>query len=632
MIKILDEVMNELPENAEISEAVFEGANIVLYTKNKEFFLDNKGIIKKIVDNIKKRIELRPDPSLTLDQDKTKDIIKKLIPDEAGIKEIIFDPQRSRVIIEAEKPGLAISKSGELLRDLKRETLWVPLVRRTPAIKSPLIQNIRQVLYENNDYRRKFLNQVGKRIYSGWIRGKKEGWIRITCLGAAREVGRSCFLLQTSESRILLDCGVNVAAPQDSAYPLLDSPDFKIDELDAVIISHPHLDHIGFLPFLFKYGYKGPIYCTSPTRDIGALLCLDYINIANKEAKDSLYGGSDVKEFVKHTICLEYGEVSDITPDVRLTFYNAGHNLGSSLAHLHIGNGAHNLLYTGDYNYENTNLLAAAHTKFLRMETLITESTYGGRGDITPSRRECEELLLNIINETIKKKGKILMPVLGVGRSQEIMLIIEKAMKENKIPDVPVYIQGMVWDVTAIHTAYPDYFNKRVKRNIFQKDENPFLSEIFKKVASKKEMDEVIEKGKSCIVMATSGMLTGGPSLEYFKAFAENKNNSLVLTCYQGSGSLGRRLSDGERDISFVENGKQEITKVKMGVTVIHGFSGHSNYKQLMNYMYNVEPKPKRVIVVHGEHNKCIELASSIHQALRVETTAPRNLDSIRLK
>ena len=156
----------------------------------------------------------------------------------------------------------------------------------------------------------------------------------------------------------------------------------------------------------------------------------------------------------------------------------------------------------------------------------------------------------------------------------------------------------MVWDVTAIHTAYPDYFNRSVKRVIFQHDENPFLSDIFKQVAGRKDMGGIIEKGESCIIIATSGMLTGGPSLEYFKALAENPNNSLVLTCYQGVGSLGRRLEEGEREIIFVENGKQEMTKVQIGVTVIHGFSGHSNYKQLINYIHNVEPKPKKTRLI----------------------------------
>src|SRR3989344_1753267 len=351
-----------------------------------------------------------------------------------------------------------------ILKEIRKKTLWVPFVRRTPAIRSKLIESIRQVLYENNDFRRKFLNDVGKRIYSGWIRGKKDEWVRITFLGGAREVGRSCMLLQTPESRILIDCGINVAASDENAFPKLDSPDFKIDELDAVIISHAHLDHLGFLPYLFKYGYKGPVYCTSPTRDVGALLCLDYVGIAQKEARNHVYSSTDIKEFVKHTICLDYEEVTDITPDVRLTFYNAGHNIGSSLIHLHIGNGLHNLLITGDVNYELSNLLAPAATRFPRLETVVIESTYGSKDDIIPSRGESEAYLIKIINETFARGGKVLMPTLGVGRSQELMIVLERAMREGIIPKKPIYVQGMVWDVTAIHTAYPDFFNNKIKK------------------------------------------------------------------------------------------------------------------------------------------------------------------------
>lgn len=634
MVKILDEVMKNLPSDADISEAGFEGANIVLYTKNKDFFLDNKGVIKGIVDDIKKRIELRCDPNLVLEPEKAEKLINEILPKEANISNIIFDPQRSRVIIEAEKPGLAISKGGDLLKEVKKRTLWVAFVRRTPAIRSKLIESIRQVLYENNDFRRKFLNDVGKRIYSGWIRGKKDEWVRISFLGGAREVGRSCMLLQTPESRILIDCGVNVAAPDESAYPKLDSPDFNINDLDAVIISHPHLDHLGFIPFLFKYGYKGPVYCTSPTRDIGALLCLDYVGISQKEARNGLYTSTDIKNFVKHTICLDYGEVTDITPDVRLTLYNAGHNLGSSLIHLHIGNGLHNLLVTGDFNYETSNLLAAASTKFPRLETVITEATYGSRTDITMSRRECEDILIRIIKETIAKGGKVLMPTLGVGRSQEIMLIIERAIREGKLEKIPVFIHGMMWDVTAIHTAYPDFFNNRIKRFIFQRDQNPFLSDVFKHIGSAKEMEQVINEGGSCVIMATSGMLTGGPSVSYFKGLAENPNNHLVLTCYQGEGSLGRRLQNGEKEIIFTEGGSknQERVIVKMGVDSISGFSGHSDFKQLTNFIRSLDPRPRKVIVVHGEQSKCLELASTIYQNFRMETIAPKVLESIRLK
>src|SRR3989338_1864830 len=262
MADIMKEVMSHIPPG-KVSEANFEASNIVLYTKDREFFLDNSGMIKRIVDDIKKRVELRPDPSITMDIEKAEAQIRKLIPEEAGIDHVIFDPQRSRVIIEADKPGLAIGKQGSILRDIRSKTLWVPHIMRKPAIRSKIIENIRAVLYEHSDYRRRFLDKVGHRIYDGWKREKREEWVRLTYLGGARQVGRSSLLLQTPESRILLDCGINVA-DESAPYPYLEVPEFNIQELDAVILSHSHIDHSGFIPYLYKFGYRGPVYCTHP--------------------------------------------------------------------------------------------------------------------------------------------------------------------------------------------------------------------------------------------------------------------------------------------------------------------------------------------------------------------------------
>jgi len=630
MGEILKEVMKYLPQN-KISEATFEGSNIVLYTKDKDFFLNNNGIIKRIVDDIKKRVELRPDPSITADMEETKKNIKELIPEEAKVDNIIFDPQRSIVVIEAEKPGLAIGKQGNILREIRSETLWVPLIKRTPAIRSKLIENIRTVLYQNNDYRKKFLNKVGHRIYDGWIRGKKNEWIRVSYLGGAREVGRSCILLQTPESRVLLDCGVNVAS-QTEAYPILEAPEFKIDELDAVVITHAHLDHSGFIPYLYKFGYKGPVYCTLPTRDVSALLQLDLVKIQRSDGKDPIYTVDDIREFVKHTITLDYNEVSDITPDIRITLYNAGHILGSAMVHLHIGNGLHNLLYTGDLKFGRTQLLEPAVTEFPRLETLMIESTYGGKDNMLPTRIECEKQLEEVLKATIKKSGKILIPVLGVGRAQEVILVVESLIRSGAIENIPVYIDGMVWDVTAIHTAYPEFLNNYVRNQIFHKDNNPFISDIFKRVGSLKERKEILEETGTCIILATSGMLVGGPSVEYLKTLASGKKHSLVFVSYQGEGSLGRRIQRGEREIAFSNGNKQEIVKINMDVHTIEGFSGHSDRKQLMSYIYKLNPRPKKVIINHGENSRCLDLASSIHKANRIETNAPRNLEAIRIK
>ena len=632
VLRILEEIKEMLPSDAKIAQILFEGANIVLYTKNKEFFLDNGTTIKNIVGTIKKRVELRPDPSLCMNLEKAEQEIIKIIPKEAGKIELNFDVQRSAVVIEAEKPGLAIGKSGEILKEIKKKTLFVPVVKRIPSIRSRLIENIRTVLYESSDERKKFLHKVGERIYGPKKGEGKEKWIRLVFLGGASQVGRSCILLQTQESNVLLDCGINVAASGDEAFPFMSAPEFKISELDAVVLSHSHLDHCGLIPLLFKYGYEGPVYCTAPTRDVSSLLLLDLISVGQKDAKEALFSSADIKKMVKNTIILEYEEVTDITPDVRLTLYNAGHVLGSSMCHLHIGEGMHNLLYTGDMNYELSNLLAPASTKFPRLETALMESTYGGKENTLASRSESEEYLIGIINSTIKRGGKVLLPVLGVGRAQEIMVLLEKAIREGKINKIPCFVQGMVWDCTAIHTTYPDYFNNKIKQAVFHKDENPFLSEIFKQVGSRKEMMEVIEDSGPCVILATSGMMTGGASVEYFKNLAGDKKNSLVLTCYQGFGSLGKKIQDGEKEIIFQEGNKQMPQEVKLDVHSIHGFTGHSDRTQLINFINRTNPRPKKIILMHGERSKSLDLASTLHKMFRVETVVPKNMEAIRLR
>lgn len=630
MVDIIKEILSKLPEK-KISEASFEAANIVLYTKDKDFFLNNNGLIKRIVDDIKKRVELRPDPSVTMDMEEAEKEIRKIIPEEAGIDSINFDPHRSRVIIEADKPGLAIGKQGTILREIRTKTLWVPLIRRKPAIKSKIIENTRAVLYQHTDYRRKFLDKVGHRIYDGWMREKKHEWIRVTYLGGGRQVGRSCLFLQTPESRILLDCGINVASDEEM-YPYLEAPEFNINELDAVILSHSHIDHSGFIPYLFKYGYKGPVYCTAPTRDVSALLALDYVKIQRSEGKDPVYTSEEIKEMVKHTITLEYEEVTDVTPDVRLTMYNAGHILGSCMVHLHIGNGLHNLLYGADMKYGKTMLLEPAVTKFPRLETLMIESTYGGKDNVLPPRQEPDDQTRKVIQDTIKRGGKILIPVLGSGRAQEVMILIESMVRNKTLEEVSVFIDGLVWDITAIHTAYPEFLNNNIRKLIFHKDQNPFLSPIFKRVGGQKERMQIIEETGPCVILATSGMLVGGPSVEYLKHFADNPKNSLVFVNYLGEGSLGRKIQRGQNEINMGSTAKPDILNINLEVHTIEGFTGHSGRNQLMNFVKNCEPRPKKVIINHGENSRCLDLASSLHKTFRIETSAPRNLETVRIK
>ncbi|MDP7520902.1 MAG: beta-CASP ribonuclease aCPSF1 [Candidatus Pacearchaeota archaeon] len=613
-----------------ITDASFEGANIVLYTNNEKFFKEGEGKIKEIVNEIKKRIELRSDQKILLEKEKTEEEIRKIVPKEADLTNIIFDSHRSVVIIEAKKPGLVIGKQGIILDEIRKTTLWSPQIQRSPAIKSKITENIREVLYANNNYRRRFLNSIGKKIYNDWNPEKTDGWIRLTFLGGARQVGRSCILIQTNNSKILVDCGIDVASQGKNKFPNFDIPEFNIDQLDAVIISHAHLDHVGLVPYLYKMGYKGPVYLTPPTRDIAALLALDFIGVAYKQAAKPLFSSKDIKEMVKHSICLNYNEVTDVTSDVRLTFYNAGHVLGSAMVHLNIGNGSHNLLYTGDYKYSRTRLLDPVVTNFPRVESVITESTYGSKNDVLLPRKDTEKKFIQMVKETIEKKGKVLIPELGLGHSQETLLRIEEAMRIGELPKVPMYVDGMIWDINAIHTAYPDFLSNRIKSQIFQ-DNNPFTSEIFSRVGSPQERKEVIEGGP-CIVIATSGMLVGGASVEYLKHFAENKDNLMILSCYQGPGSIGRQIQDGERVILFEDEGGRRKININMRVEMLTGLSPHAGRNELISFFNHIRPKPKRIIVDHGEVSKSLDLASSLYKLNHVETNVPRPLETLRLK
>lgn len=629
MTDIIKEVLKRVPEE-KISDVAFEGANIVLYTKDKEFFLDDKNIVRQAVNQIKKRIELRPDPSICLECEAAEKKIREILGEDSGVTQVIFDPQRSIAIIEVERPGNAIGKRGENLQVIKEQTLWVPQIKRTPPIRSTLIESIRAVLYQNSEYRRKFLHQIGKRIYNGWQRQRKEEWIRITYLGAARQVGRSAILLQTPESRVLMDCGIDVSSA-DNPYPYLEAPEFRLEELDAVILSHAHVDHSGLIPYLFKMGYRGPVYCTLPTRDISALLQLDTIKIAVGEGKDPIYSADDVKEFVKHAICLNFEEVTDITPDVRITLYNSGHILGAAMVHLHVGNGLHNILYTADMKFSKTHLLAPATHIFPRLETLMIEATYGSQDRVLPPQTESDKAVADMINTTIKRGGKVLIPTLGSGRGQEIMVFIVRLMKEGKMKEVPMFIDGMVWDITAIHTAYPEFLNSTMRQMIFHDDENPFLAENIKRIGSQKERQQIVEEGGPCIIIATSGMLNGGPSVYFLREFADNPKNTLLFSCYQAEGTMGRRIQQGMTELSYSDKGKFSTVQLKLEISKIE-VAGHASRAELMNFIKRVTPKPKRIFINHGENAAVLNMARAIHKQFRIETVSPRNLDAIRLR
>jgi len=626
--EIRQAILDKIPPEVGITRIEFEGPRLAIYCQKPEILQERGHIVGEIAGIIKKRIVIRSDPSVRMPEVQAESIIKEIL-EEAGLVQAYFDPALGEVVLEVERPGVAIGKSGSNVLEIVTRTHWSPNFVRSPPIPSMTIKQIRGFLYSKSKERERVLRETGESIFRPIY--QQSGDVRVTFLGGSRQVGRSAILVKTRESQILLDCGINPGSRRPiQSYPRLDVEEFNLTNLDAVVISHAHLDHCGFLPYLYKYGYSGPVYCSEPTANVMTLLQSDYIDVTRKEGSVPPYSPEDILEVILHTIPLSYGDVTDISPDVRLTLHNAGHILGSSLVHLHIGKGLHNIVYTGDFKYGPTALLQPASTYFPRVETLIMEATYGNPDNVSPSRDETDALFVEIANN-ILRKGKVLIPVPAVGRAQEILMVINKYMQSGDLLEVPVYIEGMISEATGIHTAYPGYLSHEIRDQILNQGVNPFESDYFTVVKQHDSRDEIVEGGP-CIIMATAGMMEGGPVIDYFKRLAPYDENGLIFVSYQVTGTMGQRVQSGMGSAQmYNQEGKLQVINIDMSVHTVEGFSGHSDRRQLVNYVRRLRPQPKRVFVVHGEESKCENLARTVSKMRGVRGHAPRLLDTFRL-
>ncbi|HEY7734898.1 MAG TPA: beta-CASP ribonuclease aCPSF1 [Nitrososphaera sp.] len=646
-------ILQSIPSESQITLVRFEGPNIALYTKNAKFALTELTYyLSALSKTLKKRFIIRTDPSVRLPEEQTRQAVVKLLPKDVLVSAVFCDDANGEVVLEVSRPE---SIDPNMIVEIARSTGWIAHTRRSPHIPSSSINIIHSTLKGSARERTDFLQKLGKRIFRGPLvvgingngtshqhsgsmpgSGKPQSWstnkeeVMLFCLGGVKQVGRSCFIVVTPESKVMLDCGINPGEMSGlDAYPRLDWLNFDFDDLDAVVISHAHIDHQGFLPTLFKYGYKGPVYCTEPTLPLMTLLQNDSVKIADSNGTYLPFSGRDVSEVIKYCITLPYGKPTDISPDITITLNNAGHIMGSATVHLNIS-GAHNILYSGDYKYARTQLLDSAVSMYPRVETLITESTYGNSTDIMPDQQLVYRTFTESINKTLTEGGKVLIPVPAVGRAQEIMLVMAKEMHDGRLIESPIYIEGMISEASAIHMSYAHYLGSDVRRSVSQ-GINPFLSEYFTVISGGKR-DEVINDESPVIVMATSGMLEGGPSVEYFKQLAPNPKNKIMFVSYQINGTLGRRVLDGAMsEVSMMDKtGKVKVVPVRCQTQKIDGFSGHSDFNQILSFVARV--KPKRVLVNHGERTKSENTASAIYSRLKIRSAVPDNREIVRLR
>ncbi|MDB3956435.1 beta-CASP ribonuclease aCPSF1 [Candidatus Nitrosopelagicus sp.] len=629
---IMATILSSIPKDANVTKIDYEGPRIALYTNKPRFLMENNVIISNLVNQIKKRIVIRTDEKIRKSEEDARKILDSMVPKDAGLEATFFDTATGEVSIEVKRPWLCQRNAEEFNHtEVTEQTGWRLRIRKSTTKPSNTIKSINYQLKISSAERAKQLKSVGEEIFRSRLVQKSE--VSLLTLGGFGQVGRSCMLLTTPDSKVLIDCGINPGARTPSeSFPRLDWANISLDELDAIVIGHAHLDHTGFLPVLTKYGYKGPIYCTEPTLPMMNLIQLDAIKVAGAQGRTPMYAERDVHQIMRQTIGLSYGTVTDISPDIKLVLANAGHILGSASCHFHIGNGDHNFVYSGDIKYGKSMLLESADTRFPRVETLLIESTYGAKEDIQPTREEVETAFIKSVNEILKGGGKVLIPIPAVGRAQELMMVIDKYMKSGQLTESPVFMEGMIQEATAIHEAHPEYLERSLKQKILETDDNPFDSEYFTNIEHSDARDEPLREDSPCIVIATSGMLEGGPVLEYFRNFAPNPKNKILFVSYQVNGTLGRRVMDGARQVTIMgREGKVEVVTINAGTEKLEGFSGHSDYNQLMSYVQRLRPKLRRVLVNHGERRKSQNLSSAINRMYRVTTHYPQVQEAIKL-
>ena len=619
-----------VPRRISISDVTYEGPELVIYTQDPKEFAADAELVRQLASRLRKRITVRPDPDVLSRPEEAEAAIREIVPDDAGVTDIDFDRETGEVRIEAQNPGAVIGRQGETRREITKEIGWTPEVVRAAPIASSTVDNVRSFLGQEREERRSILERVGRQIHREPM--ANDEWVRITSLGCCQELGRAAFVISTPNTRVLVDCGNKPGANGETPY--LDVPEALgsgASTIDAIVLTHAHLDHSAFVPLLFEHGYDGPVYCTEPTRDLLGLLTLDYIDSADADGRKPPYDSTMVREALKHTITLEYGDVTDIAPDVKLTLHNAGHVLGSSVVHFHVGEGLYNVAFSGDVHYGETRLFDGAVNQFPRVETLVLESTYGGRNDYQTDQGDSERKLKQVVRDTADSGGTVLIPTEAAGRAQEVMLVLEEAMREGEIPELPVHLDGMIWEATAVHTTYPEFLRDDLEDRIFDEEKNPFLADQFEPFDGDDAEREAIAGGDPAIVLAPSGRLTRGPVRSWLEHVGPDPDSALTFLDYQAKGTPGRRIQNGQREAP-ARNGSRETVDLSLRVETLDGFSGHADRQGLENFVNTMSPRPEKVLCVHGDESATQDLSSGLYHEHNLRTFAPENLETFRFR
>ena len=452
----------------------------------------------------------------------------------------------------------------------------------------------------------------------------KQQTAKLTFIGATRQVTGSCYLLETSTSTILLECGIyqggNAAERQNRA-----AFTFKINKIDAVVISHTHLDHCGLLPRLVKEGYQGPIYMTTATHDLIEVMLKDAAHLELKDVEwenkqrlragkpliEPLYTEEDVERTLGLRVAIRYTQETEISPDIRLTYHEAGHILGSAVVELKIqgSKATKTLVFSGDLGNSNAALLKDPAV-LSHADILLLESTYGDRNHVSMTATIDE--FRQALDAAAENGGNVMIPAFAVGRTQEVLYWLGKFYREGSLRQQQVFLDSpMAIAASDIYFQHLHLFNEEDEaafRQVVKTNWKEWLP-ILKCTLTPEESMQINCITGGAIIIAGSGMCSGGRIRHHFKNNLWRRNAHLIIVGFQAEGTLGRALVDGAQSVMVFRN----ETVVNARLHTLGGFSAHADQTQLLKWAGHFEQPRPELYLIHGELDKMLELQRCFH-------------------
>ena len=440
----------------------------------------------------------------------------------------------------------------------------------------------------------------------------------IQFLGAARTVTGSMHIISVNGSQVLFDCGL-FQGKRSEAYERNRNFPFDPTKIDAVILSHAHIDHAGNLPNLVKSGFRGPIYSTSATRDLCNIMLYDsayiqqrdieYVNKRHQKkhlpAVQPIYEVEDVTAAMSQFVSIDYEREVQITPSITAQFLDAGHILGSAVTILKIDEKGKNktIGFTGDLGRKNVPIIRDPQP-IGNVDVLISESTYGGK--LHDPVAGMKDSLCNIIRRTSERGGKIIIPSFSVGRTQDIVYLLSELFDEGRLPVIPIYVDSpLAVNASEIFRAHTECFDQETIAHL-QAHQDPFGFNRLIYVRSVEESKRLNSLRSSCVIISASGMCEGGRIVHHLANNIEDPRNTVLFVGYQAEHTLGRRLVEKVPEISIFG----EVVKLNAEVVVLNSFSAHADQEELVEYITQIDQnRLKRIFLVHGEGSQIEKLS-----------------------